>query len=64
MTVIQNQDLRIPHQGPGDGDALLRLIEQRRPYTEISIQEIVDKAGVCRPKISTPTPAGPVRVSA
>ena len=29
-------------------EALLRLIEHGRPYSEISIQEIVDEAGVCR----------------
>lgn len=29
-------------------DALLRLIEQGRPYAEIGIQEIVNEAGVCR----------------
>lgn len=29
-------------------DALLRLIEGGRPYSEITIQEIVDEAGTCR----------------
>ena len=29
-------------------DALLSLIEKGRPYAEISIQDIVDEAGVCR----------------
>ena len=29
-------------------DALLCLIEKGRPYAEISIQDIVDEAGVCR----------------
>lgn len=29
-------------------DALLRLVESGRPYGSITIQEIVDEAGVCR----------------
>lgn len=29
-------------------EALCQLIEEKRPYDSISLQEIVDKAGVCR----------------
>jgi AcrR family transcriptional regulator len=29
-------------------EALCQLIEEKRPYEDISLQEIVDKAGVCR----------------
>jgi AcrR family transcriptional regulator len=29
-------------------EALCQLIQEKRPYEDISLQEIVDKAGVCR----------------